>query len=165
MRIGIGFDAHRFIEGRPLVLGGVEIPFHLGLEGYSDADVAIHAAMDALLGAVAAGDIGQHFPDSDEKYRDISSLILLSRVADIVRARSFKVANIDMVIVLEEPRLAPYRNKMQKSIAEALNVRPERIGIKASTTEGMGCIGRGEGIAAYAVALVGDTHEPSGDTA
>jgi 2-C-methyl-D-erythritol 2,4-cyclodiphosphate synthase len=157
MRVGIGFDAHRFGKGRPLILGGLEIPFHLGLEGHSDADVVIHAVMDAILGAVAAGDIGEHFPDNDDRYRDISSLVLLSEVAGLVEQQGFQIGNIDVAVVLEKPRLSPYREQMQKRIAQALNLEVKKIGIKATTTEGMGFAGRGEGIAAYAVALVEET--------
>lgn len=154
MRVGIGFDTHRFIEGRPLVLGGVEIPFHLGLQGHSDADVIIHAIMDAILGAIAAGDIGKHFPHTDEQYRDISSLILLSRVTNILSESQYIIGNIDCVALLEEPKLSPYREQMQEEIARVLNIENDKISIKASTTEGLGFTGRGEGIAAYAVVLV-----------
>lgn len=154
MRVGIGFDAHKFIKGRPLVLGGVEIPFHLGLEGHSDADVVVHAIMDALLGAVCAGDIGDYFPDTDEKYQGISSLVLLSRVADILAKREFQVGNIDCVALLEEPKVNLYREEMQQRIAKIVGIEKEKVGIKASTTEGLGFTGRAEGVAAYAVALV-----------
>lgn len=154
MRIGIGFDAHRFTQGRPLILGGVKIPFQLGLQGHSDADVISHAIMDAILGAVSAGDIGKHFPDTDEQYRDISSLVLLSRVANILSERQFTIGNIDCVALLEEPKLSRYREQMQEEIAVTLGIKSDQISIKASTTEGLGFTGRGEGIAAYAVALV-----------
>jgi len=154
MRVGIGFDAHRFIDGRPLILGGVEIPFHYGLEGHSDADVLIHAIMDAVLGAAALGDIGQHFPDTDDQYRNISSLILLSRVADIIDKNGFRIGNIDCVVVMEEPKLSPYRDEIGQKIADILRIDRDRIGIKASTTEGMGFVGRGEGVSAHAVVLI-----------
>jgi 2-C-methyl-D-erythritol 2,4-cyclodiphosphate synthase len=154
MRIGIGFDAHRFVKGRPLILGGVEIPFHLGLEGHSDADVIIHAIIDAILGAISAGDIGKHFPDTDEEYKDISSLILLSRVANILSNSKFQVGNIDAVTLLEEPKISPYRDEMRGKIAKILRIEKDKVSIKASTTEGLGFTGRAEGIAAYAVVLV-----------
>ncbi len=159
MRIGIGFDAHKFIEGKPLILGGVEIPFEFGLEGHSDADVVAHAIMDAILGAVAAGDIGQHFPDTDEQYRNISSMILLSRVGRMLSERGFRVGNIDCVAVLEEPKVSPHREAMREKIAGALEIEKDRVGLKASTTEGLGFTGRREGIAAYAVVLVEELDE------
>ena len=159
MRIGIGFDAHRFIEGKPLILGGVEIPFEFGLEGHSDADVVAHAIMDAILGAIAAGDIGQHFPDTDEEYRNISSMVLLSRVGRILSERGFRVGNIDCVAVLEEPKVSPYREEMREKIAGALEIEKDRVGLKASTTEGLGFTGRREGVAAYAVVLVEELDE------
>jgi len=154
MRVGIGFDAHRFIEGRPLILGGVEIPFHYGLEGHSDADVLIHAIMDAILGAAALGDIGQHFPDTDDQYRNISSLILLSKVANIMEENGFRIGNIDCIVMMEEPKLSLYRDEIQQKIADTLGIEKDKVGIKASTTEGMGFIGRGEGVAAQAVVLI-----------
>lgn len=154
MRVGIGFDAHRFIEGRPLILGGLEIPFHYGLEGHSDADVLIHAIMDAILGAAALGDIGEHFPDTDDQYKNISSLILLSRVANIIDENGFRVGNIDCVVVMEEPKLSPYRDEIGQKIADILGIEKDRVGVKASTTEGMGFIGRGEGVTAHAVVLI-----------
>ena len=154
MRVGIGFDAHRFTEGRPLVLGGVEIPFSFGLQGHSDADVIIHAIMDAILGAIAAGDIGQHFPDTDEQFRDISSLNLLSKVAGLLSKKQFQIGNIDCVALLEKPKLSPFREQMREKISATLSIDKDNVSVKASTTEGLGFSGRGEGIAAYAVALV-----------
>jgi len=154
MRVGIGFDAHRFTEGRPLILGGVEILFHYGLEGHSDADVLIHAIMDAILGAAALGDIGQHFPDTDDQYRNISSLILLSKVANNMEKNGFRIGNIDCIVMMEEPKLSPYRDEIQQKIADTLGIEKDKVGIKASTTEGMGFIGRGEGVAAQAVVLI-----------
>jgi 2-C-methyl-D-erythritol 2,4-cyclodiphosphate synthase len=154
MRVGIGFDAHRFAEGRPLFLGGVEIPFHLGLQGHSDADVIIHAIMDAILGAVGAGDIGQHFPDTEEQYRNISSLELLSKVASLLSRKQLKIGNIDCVALLQEPKLSPYRAQMREKISVTLRMEKDDVSIKASTTERLGFTGRGEGVAAYAVALV-----------
>jgi 2-C-methyl-D-erythritol 2,4-cyclodiphosphate synthase len=154
MRIGIGYDVHRLTEGRPLIIGGVEIPYEKGLLGHSDADVLVHAIMDALLGAAGQGDIGCHFPDNDMKYRDISSLVLLERVGDILRKAGFEVENIDAVVIAQRPKLMPHSSKMKANMAEALGVEPGRINLKASTTEGLGCIGKGEGIAAKAVALL-----------
>lgn len=154
MRIGIGYDAHRLVEGRKLVLGGVVIPFEKGLLGHSDADVLVHAINDALLGAAALGDIGRHFPDNDMKYRDISSLLLLKKVGELLQQAGFRVVNIDSVICAEKPRLAPYIEDMRRNIAETLNVTVEKISVKATTTEGMGFEGRGEGISAQAVCLI-----------
>lgn len=154
MRVGFGYDVHRLVEGRPLVLGGVEIPFEKGLLGHSDADVLAHAVMDALLGAAGAGDIGRHFPDTDERYRGISSLILLSRVGEVLADKGFTVGNIDAVIVAQKPKLAPYMEEMQLKMADALGIEISRINIKATTTEGLGFTGAGEGIAAYGTALL-----------
>ncbi len=153
-RCGIGYDAHRFAEGRPLVLGGVRLRDSRGLLGHSDADVICHAAADALLGAIAAGDIGQHFPDSDPAYRGASSLALLGQVADMVRSAGWQLENLDIVVIAEEPRLAPHLQSMRRSLAEALGADAGRISVKGKTTEGMGFAGRGEGIAAHAVAAV-----------
>ncbi|MDP3013208.1 MAG: 2-C-methyl-D-erythritol 2,4-cyclodiphosphate synthase [Candidatus Subteraquimicrobiales bacterium] len=154
MRVGIGFDAHKLVEGRPLILGGIEIPYPLGLAGHSDADVIIHAVIDAILGAIGAGDIGYYFPDTDSRYKGISSLTLLLEVAEIVVKAGFTVVNVDVVAVLEEPKLSPYREKMCQKVAEALKIKAKQVSIKAKTTEGLGFSGRREGIAAYAVALV-----------
>ncbi len=157
MRVGLGYDAHRLVPGRPLILGGVEIPYHLGLAGHSDADVLSHAIGDALLGAVAAGDLGRHFPDSDPVYRNISSLILLEKIMEVVKARNFRLVNVDAVIVAEAPRLVPHFPGMIARLAPILDLSPEDINLKATTTEHMGFAGRGEGIAAYAVVLVDKT--------
>ena len=157
MRVGLGYDAHRLVEGRPLVLGGVRIPYHLGLAGHSDADVLSHAIGDALLGAVGAGDLGTHFPDKDPTYRNISSLVLLERIMTLVKARGFKPVNVDAVVVAQEPRLAPYLEEMIANLAPILNLTLEAINLKATTTEHLGFTGRGEGIAAYAVVLVEET--------
>ncbi len=154
MRVGIGYDVHRLVEGRPLILGGIEIPNNKGLLGHSDADVLLHAIMDALLGAVGKGDIGKHFPDNDPDYRGISSLLLLERVMEVVKDQGFAVVNIDSVVMAEKPKLASYIPQMTSKIASVLEVEPSRINIKATTTEGLGFIGRGEGIAAQAAALV-----------
>ena len=154
MQIGIGYDVHRLVTGRPLILGGAKIPFEKGLQGHSDADVLVHAVCDALLGSVGLGDIGQHFPDTDPQYKDISSLKLLARTMALVRRQGFAVQNIDTIIFAEAPQIGPYRETMQKNLARAVEVAPSCINIKATTTEGLGPIGRGEGIGAMSVVLV-----------
>ena len=154
MRIGIGYDAHPLVKGRRLVLGGVTIPYAKGLDGWSDADVLTHAVMDALLGAVALGDIGQHFPPGDVKYKDISSLILLEKVAAKLKERGYKVGNIDATIVAEKPRLSEYIDEMRGNLSRVLGVSIDKVSVKASTNNGLGFVGRGEGITAYAVALI-----------
>lgn len=154
VRAGIGFDVHRLIPGRPLILGGVTIPYERGLSGHSDADVLTHAVCDALLGAIAQGDIGTHFPDTDPRFKDRESLGLLAEVYDLVRGAGFTVGNVDATIIAEAPRLAPYIPKMTDRIAAVLHMERGCISIKATTTEGLGFTGRGEGIAAYAVAVV-----------
>lgn len=154
MRVGIGYDVHRFQDGRRLVIGGVEIPYHKGLLGHSDADVLIHAICDALLGAAALGDIGQHFPDSDERYKGINSLLLLERTAGLLEDRGWLTGNIDSTVVAQKPRLAPYIEAMKEKIARVLNIPVENVGIKATTSEGLGFEGREEGISAQAVALL-----------
>jgi 2-C-methyl-D-erythritol 2,4-cyclodiphosphate synthase len=157
MRVGLGYDAHRLVAGRPLILGGVEIPHALGLLGHSDADVLTHAIGDALLGAAGAGDLGTHFPDKDPAFKDISSLILLERIMGIVRDRGFAPQNVDATIVAQAPRLAPHFPEMQANLAPILGLTPAEVNIKATTTEHMGFAGRGEGMAAYAVVLVTKT--------
>jgi 2-C-methyl-D-erythritol 2,4-cyclodiphosphate synthase len=157
MRVGLGYDAHRLVPGRPLILGGVEIPHAQGLLGHSDADVLSHAIGDALLGAVGAGDLGTHFPDRDPAYKDISSLILLERIMAVVRDRGFAPVNVDATIVAQEPRLAPHIPAMQAKLAPILGLTPAEVNVKATTTEHMGFTGRGEGMAAYAVVLVTKT--------
>jgi len=159
-RVGTGFDLHRLVSGRPLVLGGITIKHHLGLDGYSDADVLLHALADALLGAAALGDIGRHFSPNDEQYRSISSLILLGRVKKMLDDKGWKVINADTVIIAEEPRLAPYVDQMGEKIAAVLAVPQCRISIKATTTEGLGVCGRGEAIAAQAVVLLEKEDRP-----
>ncbi len=154
MRVGIGYDVHRMVEGRPLVLGGVEIPFAKGLLGHSDADVLVHAIMDALLGAAAMGDIGKHFPDTDPQFKDISSLALLEKVGDLLRSAGYLVANIDAVVIAEAPKIAPYIQEMRKKIASGLQIPLEVVSVKATTTEGLGFVGAGQGIAAQAVCLL-----------
>jgi 2-C-methyl-D-erythritol 2,4-cyclodiphosphate synthase len=154
MRVGIGYDVHPLVEGRRLILGGVEIPFERGLAGHSDGDVLVHAIMDALLGAAALGDIGTHFPSTEPKYKDISSIVLLRQIAGSLQTQGWQVGNIDATIVAEHPRLSPFVDQMRERICETLGVGREQIGVKATTTEGLGFAGRGEGIAAYAIALV-----------
>lgn len=154
LRVGLGYDVHAFAPGRALVLGGVEIPYPLGLAGHSDADVLVHAVMDAIVGALREGDIGRLFPDSDPAYAGISSLSLLERVGELMAERGFRLVDADAVLVTEQPRISPYRDEMRQRIATALGVDVERIGIKATTTEGLGFEGRGEGIAAQAVVLL-----------
>lgn len=154
MRIGIGFDAHRFAKGRRLVIGSVEIPSERGLAGHSDADVLLHAICDALLGALALGDIGAHFPDTDRKFKDIDSGELLKRVRGMIEARGYEVANVDATVVAEAPKIAPYVEKMRIGISNVLGCDTGSVGVKATTTEEMGFCGRGEGIAAMAVALL-----------
>lgn len=154
MRVGFGYDAHRLTPDRPLILGGVEIPHSAGLSGHSDADVLTHALGDALLGAVAAGDLGRHFPDTDPALRGISSLILLRRIVALVRARGYEPVNVDLTVVAEQPRLAPHIPKMIDNLAPILGLTPDAVSIKATSTEKMGFAGREEGMAAYAVVLV-----------
>ncbi len=154
MRVGMGYDVHPLVEGRRLVLGGVEIPFERGLAGHSDGDVLVHAVIDALLGAAGLGDIGTHFPSTDPKYKDISSITLLRQIGSLLRDQGWQVGNIDATIVAERPRLSPFADQMRKRMCETLGIGREQIGVKATTTEGLGFAGRGEGIAAYAVALV-----------
>jgi 2-C-methyl-D-erythritol 2,4-cyclodiphosphate synthase len=154
MRIGHGYDAHRLTAGRPLVLGGVEIEFPLGLDGHSDADVLCHAVMDALLGAAGLEDIGHWFSDTDSACRGARSLDLLGRVSETLTARGFAVGNVDVTVVAQRPALAPHREAMRRNLARALGCSPDRIGVKATTEEGMGFTGAGEGIAAHAVVLL-----------
>lgn len=153
-RIGLGYDVHRLTEGRPLVLGGVTIPFERGLLGHSDADVLLHALMDALLGAAALGDIGYLFPDSDAGYKGISSRILLRKVAAEVEENGFSVGNVDVTLVAQRPKIAPYIWQMRGNIAVDLNVSIDKVSVKATTEEGMGFTGSGEGMAAHAVAML-----------
>jgi 2-C-methyl-D-erythritol 2,4-cyclodiphosphate synthase len=154
MRVGHGYDAHRLAPGRRLVLGGVEIPYEKGLAGHSDADVLVHAIMDALLGAAGLGDIGVHFPDSDPAYKDAGSLRLLTITAEKIRAENFEIANVDSTIIAEAPKLAPYFATMRNNIAVAAGLTPDRVNVKATTEEGMGFTGAKEGIAAAGIALL-----------
>ncbi len=151
---GIGWDSHRLVAGRPLILGGVAIEHELGLVGHSDADALTHAIIDALLGAAALGDIGQHFPDTDERFRDADSMMLLRTVVATLAERGLAVRHVDATVVMERPRLAPYRDAIRQALADGLGVAPEQVNVKASTGEGMGFVGRGEGIAALAVATL-----------
>lgn len=151
---GIGWDSHRLVEGRPLILGGVTIPFERGLAGHSDADVLAHAIIDALLGAAGLGDIGEHFPDSDERWAGSHSLSLLRAVVERVTAAGFAVAHVDSTVVMERPKIGPHKAAIRASLAEALGLGADRVNVKATTGEGMGFVGRGEGVAALAVATL-----------
>lgn len=154
MRVGFGYDVHKLVPERKLILGGVEIPYELGLLGHSDADVLTHALMDALLGAAALGDIGKHFPDNDNKYKNIDSLILLAEVGKILTENHYTINNIDTTIVAQRPKLAPYIPQMRKRIAKVLGLDIDQVSIKATTTEGLGFTGEGLGIASYAVCTI-----------
>lgn len=154
MRIGNGYDVHKLVEGRDLILGGEKIDFEKGLLGHSDADVLTHAIMDALLGSISMRDIGYHFPDTDKEYKDINSLILLSRVGKILNDKGYKIINIDSVIAMQKPKLSPHIDKMRKNIAEVLNIDIDLVSIKPTTTEELGFVGKQEGVEAYAVCLV-----------
>jgi 2-C-methyl-D-erythritol 2,4-cyclodiphosphate synthase len=154
MRVGLGYDVHALVKGRPLILGGVKIPYLLGLQGHSDADVLIHAISDALLGAISGGDIGRHFPDTDPQYKNIQSTILLKRVMTMMREKRFHILNIDSTILAQKPKLSDHIPRMVKEIADTLEIEEERVNVKATTSEGLGFAGRGEGIAAHAIALV-----------
>ena len=154
MRIGQGYDVHRLVEGRKLIIGGVDIPYEKGLLGHSDADVLLHAVMDALLGAAALGDIGQHFPDSDERYKGISSIALLKEVGKILQENGYMIENIDSTVIAQRPKLLPYRPQMADNIAAALGIEKEQVSVKATTEEGLGFTGTGEGISAQAIALL-----------
>jgi 2-C-methyl-D-erythritol 2,4-cyclodiphosphate synthase len=156
MRIGQGYDAHRFIDGKPLILGGVSIPFELGLKAHSDGDVAIHALCDAILGAACLGDIGRHFPDSSDAYRNIDSRILLREVMALIAGKGYCIGNVDLTIVAQVPRLSPHTEAMRNHLASDLGCSPDQVNVKATTTEGMGFPGRKEGIACHAVALLVD---------
>lgn len=154
MRIGTGFDVHPLVKGRPLILGGVEIEWHLGLDGHSDADVLIHAVCDALLGAAGLGDIGKHFPPEDAEYKNIDSRILLCKVRETITTKEWRIGNVDATIIAERPKLAPHIPRMEKNIASDLGVATDQINIKATTTEQLGFTGREEGIAAQAIVLI-----------
>lgn len=150
-RIGFGYDVHRLVEGRPLILGGVEIPYPFGLEGHSDADVLTHAVIDAIIGALGAGDIGQHFPDTDPEYKRVSSLSMLKTVVDMVKREGFRLNNLDTTITAQVPKLAPYLDTMRQRLAETLSASIGQINVKATTSEGLGFCGKREGMEAFAV--------------
>ena len=154
MRIGIGYDVHRLVEGLTLVLGGVTIPFEKGLLGHSDADVLIHAVCDALLGADGLGDIGLHFPDTDPKLKDISSMLILSKTYNLLKDKGFSIINLDSTIMAEAPKITPFKETMQKNIARTIEIEPECVNVKATTLETLGMMGKGEGIAALCIALI-----------
>jgi 2-C-methyl-D-erythritol 2,4-cyclodiphosphate synthase len=154
IRVGMGYDVHRFAEGRVLMLGGVEFPHHAGLDGHSDADVLLHAIADALLGAAALGDIGHHFPPHDSQFEGIASMIILARVAGLLHTEGWHVVNVDSTVIAERPRIGPVAAVMRANIAAALNIQPSHVGVKATTNEGLGFLGREEGIAAMAMALI-----------
>ena len=154
MRIGMGYDVHKLVDHRKLIIGGVDIPYDKGLLGHSDADVLVHAIMDSLLGAMAKGDIGHHFPDSDDRYKGISSIALLEEVNKIIVKENYMIDNIDATIIAQQPKMAPYISQMVSNIAKALNISEQRINVKATTEEKLGFTGSGEGIAAHAVCLI-----------
>jgi 2-C-methyl-D-erythritol 2,4-cyclodiphosphate synthase len=154
MRIGHGYDVHKLTENRKLIIGGVEIPYEKGLLGHSDADVLLHAVCDALLGAAALGDIGKHFPDNDNSFKDIDSRILLRKTACLLAEKGYKISNVDATILAQKPKMAPHIEKMRQNIADDLNLSAERINVKATTEEGLGFTGEGKGIAAHAVCLL-----------
>lgn len=154
MRIGMGYDVHKLVEGRKLILGGVEIPYEKGLLGHSDADVLLHAIMDALLGAAALGDIGKHFPDTDPAYKGVSSIRLLEHVADLLEEHQFLIENIDATIIAQRPKMRPYIDTMRENIAKALKIEADQINVKATTEEGLGFTGSGEGISSQAICML-----------
>lgn len=154
MRIGMGYDVHKLVENRDLIIGGVNIPYELGLLGHSDADVLIHAIMDSLLGATALGDIGKHFPDTNPKFKGISSISLLKEVGNLLKENNYKILNIDSTIIAQKPKMAPHILKMRENIAEALNISVDQINVKATTEEGLGFTGEGKGISSQSICLV-----------
>ncbi len=153
-RTGFGFDVHAFTEGRKLILGGIEIPFDKGLEGHSDADVLLHAICDAMLGALALGDIGVHFPDTDEKWKDADSKLLLKQVNELIKSKGYQVGNLDCVLAIQQPKISPYSDMIRNKIAEILDVDFEQISLKATTTEKLGFVGRDEGVVSFATVLL-----------
>ena len=157
MRFGIGYDVHRLVVNRKLILGGVEIPFVKGLLGHSDADVLCHAIADALLGAAALGDIGKHFPDNDEHFKNISSVVILKQVAELIRTNNYDIVNVDATVVLQQPKVGPYIKRMRENIAQALNVNVDRVSVKATTSEELGFVGMGDGAAVHAIASINET--------
>ena len=154
MRIGMGYDVHKLVEDRDLILGGVKIPYSLGLLGHSDADVLLHAIMDSLLGAAALGDIGKHFPDSDHRYKGISSIELLKHVGSLLKENNWLIENIDSTIIAQKPKMAPHLENMRKNISEALNINIDQINVKATTEEGLGFTGEGKGISSQSICLL-----------
>jgi 2-C-methyl-D-erythritol 2,4-cyclodiphosphate synthase len=154
MKVGFGYDVHKLVKGRKLILGGVEIKFSKGLKGYSDADVLVHAVIDALIGAMGEHDIGHHFPTNDLKYKGISSLVMLKKISDLLGAQGYKVVNIDSTVVAEKPKLSPYTKEMKANISSVLGISESNVNIKGKTEEGLGFTGKGQGIAAYAVCLI-----------
>ena len=154
MRIGHGYDVHKLVEGRKLILGGVEIPYEKGLAGHSDADVLVHAVMDAVIGALALGDIGLHFPDNDGKYKDICSLVLAEKTAELLKAHGYKICNVDATLILQAPKVRPYIDQMRKNIAEVYSMDLGDVNVKATTEEGLGFTGEKKGVAAHAVCLI-----------
>ena len=154
MRSGHGYDVHRLVSGRALILGGVTIPYEKGLDGHSDADVLVHAVMDALLGAAAMGDIGLHFPDTSERFKGIDSRILLRHTVEMLRDKGYRIGNVDCTLCLQRPKIKPYIAAMRETLAETMGIDPERVSVKATTTERLGFVGREEGVEAHAVALV-----------
>ena len=163
MRVGMGYDVHRLVEGRKLILGGVEIPYEKGLLGHSDADVLIHAIMDALLGAAALGDIGKHFPDTDPAYKGISSVELLRRVGHLLEENHYVIENIDATVIAQKPKLRPYMDEMKKILCEALEIEENQLNLKATTEEGLGFTGSGEGMAAQAICMLIPLLDLAGD--
>ena len=163
MRIGQGYDVHKLVEGRDLILGGVTVPYEKGLLGHSDADVLVHAVMDALLGAASLGDIGQHFPDTDPKYKGISSIALLKEVGALLEKEGYIIENIDATIIAQRPKLAAYRPQMAKNIAEALHLEVNQVSVKATTEEGLGFTGSGEGISSQAITLLSNMRDFAAD--
>lgn len=159
MRVGFGYDVHRFSPGRKLILGGVDIPYELGLLGHSDADVLLHAVMDSLLGAAALGDIGKHFPDTEMAYKDADSMLLLKKVASLIKKSGYEIVNLDACIVAQKPKISPYREQMVKNIAKCLNIEENKINVKATTTEKLGFEGRKEGISSHCICLLREEEE------
>ena len=157
MRVGMGYDVHRLVEGRDLIMGGVKIPYEKGLDGHSDADVLLHAIMDALLGAAALGDIGKHFPDTDDKYKGISSIKLLEHVGELLEEHNYQIVNLDATIIAQRPKMAPHIPQMVKNVAETLHIDESQVNIKATTEEGLGFTGTGEGISSQAITLLTET--------
>ena len=154
MRVGVGYDSHRFAEGRPLILGGVEIPDHPGLSGHSDGDAVAHALIDAILGAASAGNVGSHFPPSDDTWKDADSMELLRKAVNILEARNYQVVNVDVTVVCETPKIGPWVDAMRQALGDRLRIGPAAVSVKGKTNEGLGWIGRGEGLAVHAVALI-----------